>query len=100
MNYHRAVPNRCRWRFIANAPILLDTAVTLHRDKALAVIRASGHVVVDAALPMRELIELAEAAATWGASLTLRRADRRAEDELTAIAAAGRGHVTFDLTGS
>jgi hypothetical protein len=81
-------------------PFHLDTASIALHDKALAVIRASGHVVVDAGLPVRDLVALAEAAATWGASLTLRHADRRTEDELTTIAAAGRGHVTFDLTGS
>jgi hypothetical protein len=66
-------------------------------QKALSVIRASGHVIVDADLPVPELVTLAAAAAQWGASLTLRHASLRSEAELSEIAAAGRGHVTFDL---
>jgi hypothetical protein len=65
--------------------------------KALALIRASGHVIVDANLPASDLVALAGAAAQWGASLTLRNAHLRDEGELEEIAAAGRGHVTFDL---
>jgi len=65
--------------------------------KALTVIRASGHVIVDADLPVTELVTLAAAAAQWGASLTVRHACLRSEGELAEIAAAGRGHVTFDL---
>lgn len=66
-------------------------------QKALAVIRASGHVIVDADLPVAGLLQLATAAAQWGASLTVRHAYLCDEDDLAAIAAAGRGHVTFDL---
>jgi len=66
-------------------------------QKALAIIRASGHVIVDADLPVPELVTLAAAAAQWGASLTVRHAYLRTEGELSGIAAAGRGHVTFDL---
>jgi hypothetical protein len=66
-------------------------------QKALAVIRASGHVIVDADLPVANLRELAAAAAQWGASLTVRHAYLCSEDDLSGIAAAGRGHVTFDL---
>jgi hypothetical protein len=40
---------------------------------------------------------LAGAAAQWGASLTVRNAHLRSEGTLEEIAAAGRGHVTFDL---
>ena len=40
---------------------------------------------------------LAGAAAQWGAALTVRNAHLRSEDTLEEIAAAGRGHVTFDL---
>jgi hypothetical protein len=65
--------------------------------KALALIRASGHVIVDANLPVSDLLVLAGAAAQWGASLTVRNAHLRDEGELEQIAAAGRGHVTFDL---
>jgi len=68
-----------------------------HGRKALALIRASGHVIVDADLPTTELVTLAGAAAQWGAALTLRNAQVRSEDELAEIATAGRGHVTFDL---
>jgi len=65
--------------------------------KALALIRASGHVIVHANLPASDLLALAAAAAQWGASLTVRNAHLRDEGELEEIAAAGRGHVTFDL---
>ena len=65
--------------------------------KALALIRASGHVIVNANLPASDLLALAAAAAQWGASLTVRNAHLRDEGELEEIAAAGRGHVTFDL---
>jgi hypothetical protein len=65
--------------------------------KALALIRASGHVIVDANLSASDLLVLAGAAAQWGASLTVRNAHMRDEGELEKIAAAGRGHVTFDL---
>jgi hypothetical protein len=65
--------------------------------KALALIRASGNVVVDADLPTSDLLALAAAAAQWGASLTVRNAHLRSEHTLAEIAAAGRGHVTFDL---
>lgn len=65
--------------------------------KALALIRASGSVIVDADLPTNDLLVLASAAAQWGAALTVRNAQLRSEDTLEEIAAAGRGHVTFDL---
>lgn len=65
--------------------------------KALALIRASGHVIVGADLPVSDLVTLAGAAAEWGATLTVRNASLRPEDELVAVAAAGRGQVTFDL---
>ena len=65
--------------------------------KALALIHASGNVIVDAELPTSDLVVLAGAAAQWGASLTVRNAHLRSEDTLGEIAAAGRGHVTFDL---
>ena len=65
--------------------------------KALAIIRASGHVIGDANFPASDLLVLAGAAAQWGASLTVRNAHMRDEGELAKIAAAGRGHVTFDL---
>ena len=65
--------------------------------KALALIRASGNVIVDAELPTSDLMVLAGAAAQWGASLTVRNAHLRSEGTLEEIAAAGRGHVTFDL---
>lgn len=65
--------------------------------KALALIRVSGHVIVDASLPGSDLLVLAGAAAQWGASVTVRNAHLREQGELEKIAAAGRGHVTFDL---
>ena len=65
--------------------------------KALALIRASGNVIVDADLPTSDLLALASSAAQWGASLTVRNAHVRSEETLKEIAAAGRGHVTFDL---
>lgn len=65
---------------------------------ALAVISASGSVVVDAGLPVSDLIGLAEAAAKFGASITLRRASVRGNADLERIARAGRGRVTFDLS--
>ena len=74
-----------------------DAAFTPACRKALALIRASGHVIVDANFPVSDLLVLAGAAAQWGASLTVRNAHLRDEGELEKIAAAGRGHVTFDL---
>ena len=65
---------------------------------ALALINAKGHVILDAGLPVPDLITLAEAAAKWGASLTLRRAGVRGNADLERIAVAGRGRVTFDLS--
>ena len=65
--------------------------------KALALIRASGHVIVDANLGAADLRTLAGAAAQWGAALTVRNAHQCTENELADIATAGRGHVTFDL---
>ena len=64
---------------------------------ALAVIRKSGNVIVDAELPIGDLLVLASAAAQWGAAMTVRNAHLRSEGTLEEIAAAGRGHVTFDL---
>ena len=75
-----------------SAPPLLPAS-----RKALALIRASGNVIVDADLPTSDLMVLANAAAQWGASLTVRNAHLRSEETLEEIAAAGRGHVTFDL---
>ncbi len=74
-----------------------EAAFTAACRKALTLIRASGHVIVDANLPATDLLVLADAAAQWGASLTVRNAHLRDEGELKEIAAAGRGHVTFDL---
>ena len=65
--------------------------------KALALMRASGHVIVDAALPVGDLLVLAGAAAQFGTSLMVRNAHLCDEADLKKIAAAGRGHVTFDL---
>ena len=74
-----------------------DTGFTPVCRKALALIRTSGHVIVNANLPASDLLALAAAAAQWGASLTVRDAHLCDEGELEEIAAAGRGHVTFDL---
>jgi len=41
---------------------------------------------------------LAQAAAQWGAALTITHARAHSDQALSAIAVAGRGHVTFDLT--
>ena len=60
--------------------------------KALALIRASGNVIVDAELPTSDLVALAAAAAQWGASLTVRNAQLRSEETLEEIAVAGRAH--------
>ncbi|MFO1324707.1 MAG: hypothetical protein U1F15_11655 [Burkholderiales bacterium] len=76
---------------------MTETGISPACRRALVLIRASGHVIVDADLPAADLVTLAGAAAEWGASLTVRNAHLRDEDELEAIAAAGRGHVTFDL---
>jgi len=76
-----------------------EAAFTPSCRKALILIRASGHVIVDANLPASDLLVLAGAAAQWGASLTVRNAHLRDEAELQEIAVAGRGHVTFDLAG-
>jgi hypothetical protein len=65
---------------------------------ALTLISASGHVVLDAGLPVTDLVGLAEAAAKWGASITVRRASVRGTADLERIARAGRGRVTFDLS--
>ena len=65
---------------------------------ALALISAGSHVVVDAGLPVSDLVGLAEAAAKWSGSITLRRASVRGTADLERIARAGRGRVTFDLT--
>jgi hypothetical protein len=64
---------------------------------ALALINAHGHVTLDAGLPVPDLVMLAEAAAKFGASITLRRAGVRGTADLERIARAGRGRVTFDL---
>jgi hypothetical protein len=74
-----------------------DALLTPSCRKALALIRASGHVIVDADLPVQELVTLAGAAAQWGGALTVRNAYVRTEEEISQIATAGRGHVTFDL---
>jgi len=65
---------------------------------ALTLINASGSVIVDAGLPVSDLVSLAEAAAKFGASITLRRASVRGNADLERIARAGRGRVTFDLS--
>jgi hypothetical protein len=64
---------------------------------ALALLRASGRVIVDATIPHADLVVLAQAAAQWGAALTIRQARLHPTEQLLIIAAAGRGHVTFDL---
>ena len=76
---------------------MTEASLTPACRKALALIRASGHVIVDADLPFQDLVTLAGAAAQWGAALTVRNAHLRTESELSEIATAGRGHVTFDL---
>ncbi len=61
---------------------------------ALAVIRKSGNVIVDAQLPASDLVVLATAAAQWGASMTVRNAHLCPEDALEEIAARTRArHV-------
>jgi hypothetical protein len=49
-------------------------------------------------MPIDDLIHLAEVAASWGASLTVRESRSIASADLKRIAQAGRGHVTFDFT--
>ncbi len=65
---------------------------------AQTLINASGSVIVDAGLPVGDLVGLAEAAAKWGAALTVRRAGARGTADLERIARAGRGRVTFDFS--
>ena len=65
---------------------------------ALTLISAGGSVVLDAGLPVSDLVGLAEAAAKWGGSITLRRASVRGNADLERIARAARGRVTFDLS--
>jgi len=65
---------------------------------ALALLRASGRVIVDGRIPHADLLALAQAAAQWGAALTITHARAHSDQALSAIAVAGRGHVTFDLT--
>ena len=65
---------------------------------ALALLRASGRVIVDSTIPHADLVVLAQTAAQWGAALTIRHAHVHSDEQLSIIAAAGRGHVTFDLT--
>lgn len=65
---------------------------------ALALLRGSGRVIVDATIPHADLVALAQTAAQWGAALTIRHARVYSDEQLSLIAAAGRGHVTFDLT--
>ena len=66
---------------------------------ALTLLNAKGNVVVDAGLPVGDLMILAEAAGKMGATMTLRRASVRPAIELERIARAGRGRVSFDLGG-
>jgi len=65
---------------------------------ASTLISAGGSVIVDAGLPVSDLVGLAEAATKWGASITVRRASVRGTADLERIARAGRGRVTFDLS--
>ncbi len=65
---------------------------------ALTLLRASGRVIVDARIPHADLVVLAQSAAQWGAALTITHARTYSDELLAIIAAAGRGHVTFDLT--
>ena len=65
---------------------------------AFAAIEASGNVIVRSDLPIETLVQLAEAAARWGASMTLSDSRRIALADLKRVARAGRGHVTFDLS--
>jgi ABC-type transporter Mla MlaB component len=65
---------------------------------AFAAIEASGNVIVSGDLPIDTLVRLAEAAARWGASMTLRNSRQIALADLKRVARAGRGDVTFDLS--
>jgi hypothetical protein len=66
---------------------------------AQSLIRLGASVVVHATLPLSDLIALAQQAAERGISLTLRGAQERSTADLERVAMAGRGHVTFDLSG-
>jgi len=77
---------------------MTDAVATREARIALALLRASGHVIVDAGIPHADLVVLAQAAAQWGSTLTIRGARVCTEQALTSVATAGRGHVTFDLT--
>jgi hypothetical protein len=92
MSQHRPPPHHAP----SHAPSATQLQSPVART-ALTLIAASGSVVVDAGLPVSDLVGLAEAAAKWGASMTLRRAGVRGTADLERIARAGRGRVTFDL---
>jgi hypothetical protein len=79
----------------SSAPTQLQSPVA---RAALTLINASGSVVVDAGLPVSDLVGLAEAAGKRGVSMTLKRAGVRGTADLERIARAGRGRVTFELS--
>ena len=66
---------------------------------AQALLRLGAGVAVHASLPLADLIALAQQAAERGAALTLRGAHERSTADLERVAMAGRGQVTFDLSG-
>ena len=66
---------------------------------ALALLEAGGQVTGDARWPVADLVRLAETAATFGATLTLRHCAGVPEADLLRVARAGRGRVGFDLAG-
>ena len=80
----------------------MDADIQTARDTrdvrvASSLLRLGASVVVHAALPLADLIALAQQAAERGTSLTLRGAQERSTADLERVAMAGRGHVTFDL---
>jgi hypothetical protein len=77
---------------------MADDVTSREARTALVLLRASGRVIVDAGVPHADLVMLAQTAAQWGSALTIRNARLYSNEQLAIIAAAGRGHVTFDLT--
>ncbi len=82
----------------------MDTDTHAPRDTrdvrvAQSLLRLGASVVVSATLPLSDLIALAQQAAERDTMLTLRGASERSSADLERVAMAGRGHVTFDLSG-
>jgi hypothetical protein len=95
MSQQRPTPPHSASPHSSSSPTQLQSPVA---RTALTLINASGSVVVDAGLPVSDLVGLAEAAGKRGVSMTLKRAGVRGTADLERIARAGRGRVTFELS--